>query len=63
MVIVRDRATGCDHGFGFFFFAAPSVPVRAILLYVKLTERVIVRIGVEWLDLIISIDEDSQSGS
>lgn len=30
----RDRATGCDHGcahgFGFFFFADPSVAVRAI---------------------------------
>ncbi|CAN6913819.1 hypothetical protein Bca4012_087786 [Brassica carinata] len=35
---MRDRVTGCDHGFGFFFFVGPSVPVRAILLYVKLTD-------------------------
>ncbi|KAL0758382.1 hypothetical protein Bca101_074532 [Brassica carinata] len=38
VVIMRDRVTGCDHGFGFFFFVGPSVPVRAILLYVKLTD-------------------------
>ncbi|CAN6824029.1 unnamed protein product [Brassica oleracea] len=29
---MKDRATGCAHGFGFFFFAGSSVAVRAILL-------------------------------
>ncbi|KAL0683774.1 hypothetical protein Bca4012_050622 [Brassica carinata] len=32
-VVMKDRATGCAHGFGFFSFAGPSVAVRAIFSF------------------------------
>ncbi|KAF8104453.1 hypothetical protein N665_0172s0083 [Sinapis alba] len=66
---MKDRATGCAHGFGFFFFAGLSVAVRAILLIhfigVKLTERLSFKSesrSIESSDW-ISTDEASESRS